>query len=79
MQKMNNEQFENAMYNAGDVYTTMRSQLNRVGTAISGDDPFKLMVELAEMQKLVREAMRFAIEAQEHDIADIKREAQRIA
>lgn len=76
---MNNEQFENAMYNAGDVYTTMRSQLNRVGTAISGDDPFKLMVELAEMQKLVREAMRFAIEAQEHDIADIKREAQRIA
>ncbi len=57
----------------------LEKQINRMKTKISENDPFGLMVELAESQKIVRDTMHFAIEAQEEFIRPIKQDAQRIA
>ena len=57
----------------------LEKQINRMKTKISENDPFGLMVELAESQKIVRDTMHFAIEAQEEFIKPIKQDAQRIA
>lgn len=75
----NKDEFEAAMYNAGHAYTDLRKQLERVGTAISNEEPFKLMVELAELNKLVRDTMEHALTAQQHKIHDHVIEMQRTA
>lgn len=73
----NQQQFDNAMFNAGDAYLQLRSAMNNVGTAISCDDPFALMSALAKCNAHIRECMQCAVNAQHHKIEEHKQEMQR--
>lgn len=75
----NQDEFEASIYNVECVYADIRKQLERVGTAIGDLDPFKVVVELAEVNSLVRDCMRHAIEAQEVKIQDHVAEMRKFA
>ena len=66
------------MQNALDICKQMDKQALLCKDKAIEHDAFKLMVELAELQVLVREAMRFALDAQNIRYNEIQEEAQRI-
>lgn len=67
-------QMDNAVGHLYDI----EKQIKACGIAIDDGNPFKLMTELSELQKLVRDAMHTAIICQEEHIKPIKEQAQRI-
>ena len=68
-------QLDNALGELIDV----AKGINGCRTAIEDGNPFKLMSELAEMQSKIREAMHFAIAAQEEHMKPIIKDASRLA
>lgn len=72
-------ELEAQLDNALGSVEMIRREIIAATTAIEQQNPFELMVALAYAQKKIREAMHFAIAAQEHAIFEIKKEAQRIA
>lgn len=72
-------ELEAQLDNALGSVEMIRREIIAATTAIEQQNPFDLMVALAYAQNKIREAMHFAIAAQEHAILEIKKDAQRIA
>jgi len=68
-------QLDNALGEVNDIKKCMEG----CAFAIKHENPFKLMVELADAQSKIEQAMSFAIAAQRARIKTIKAEAMRIA
>lgn len=68
-------QLDNALGELIDVEKCRKSCI----TAIEDGNPFRLMSELAEIQSKIREAMHFAIAAQDEHMKPIIKEASRLA
>lgn len=71
-------EFEIQMDNAYGEVIDIERQAKRCREALANSDPFRLMCELAEAQKIIRKAMEFVIAAQEEHIKPIREQAQRI-
>lgn len=72
-------ELEAQLDNALGSIEIIEREMKAARAAVSIENPFELMVALAYAQNKIREAMHFAIAAQEHAILEIKQEAQRIA
>lgn len=76
---MSIDEFESAMYNLECCVSDIKLQYLCLGAAISNDDPFRAMAELAQLNKLVRDGMEHALLAQSHKIAKQVEDMQRFA
>lgn len=72
-------EYEIKMDEAFGLVVGIEKQCQRLRTKLADNDPFGLMVELAETQRIVRDAMKFTVEAQEEFIKPIRDEAARIS
>ena len=71
-------ELESQLDNALGSIEWIEREIKSARAAVAIENPFQLMIALSEAQSKIREAMHFAIAAQEHAIIEIKREAQRI-
>ena len=72
-------EFENKMYSVEIEYGEILMASKVLGSAISQNDPFRVMQALADIHKAVKNAMHEAIDAQEEYLKPIKQDAMRIA
>lgn len=72
-------ELERQLDNALGVIQMIESEMKMARMSVVTEDPFKLMVALAEANKKIREAMHFALAAQHEHMKPIIKEASRLA